>query len=167
MRQPVGSGSNGSAAVVTDKPVARLDFNRLAVHLNIPVFWVEDTNNDSKADDSELTTLQFYGQDAPSFDDARKKIAEAAKAPAPDDKRRQLVLQDLDAGRPTLVRNDFSKASDEDKAFVKHMLGIANLDRRSLRHDDGAQGGRQRPAGRYRRATACSAATADRSASAR
>lgn len=126
MRQPTGSGS-GSAAAVTDKPVARLDFNRIAVHLNLPVFWVEDANGDGKADDSELTTLQFYGQDAPSFADARAKIAEAAKAPLPEDKRRQLVLQDLDAGRPTLVSNDFTKATDEDKTFVKNMLGIANL----------------------------------------
>ena len=127
MRQPVGSGSAGSAAIVTDKPVSRLDWNRIAVHLNMPVFWVEDANGDGKADDSELTTLEFYGQKAPSFDEARSKIAEAAKAPLPEDKRRQLVLQDLDAGRPTLVRNDFTKASDEDKTFVKNMLGIANL----------------------------------------
>ena len=41
--------------------------------------------------------------------------------------RAKLVGADLDGGRATLVHNDFSKASADDKAFVAHMLKVAAL----------------------------------------
>lgn len=131
--------TSGSAAVATDDKldaVPRMDFNRIAVHLNLPVYWIEDKNTNKTIDADEVAPLLFYGQDAQWVRDGKltsefrrvyAQIAAAAKAPPPDDKRRQLVRADLDAGRATLVLSDFSTASDEDKTFVKNMLGIAKL----------------------------------------
>jgi hypothetical protein len=45
----------------------------------------------------------------------------------PDARRQSLVGQDLDAGRPTLVRSDLTALSADEKAFVRRMLGVAGL----------------------------------------
>lgn len=137
MRQAdTGSGSAGVTADDKLDTVPRMDFNRVAVHMNLPVYWIEDKNTNKTIDADEVAPLLFYGQDAqwvrdgkltPEFRRVYAQIAAAMKAPPPEDKRRQLVRADLDAGRATLVHNDFSAENDEDKAFVKQMLDIANL----------------------------------------
>ena len=143
--QPRDEGS-GSAAVIapTSKAhdaIARMDFNRFAVRLNIPVYWISDANNNKSIEPDETAPLLFYGSTpawtetgafTKDFETAYSKIVAAAKA-APlaakddDSKRRALVLADLDAGRPTLVLSDFTKASAEDKTFLAHMLKVADL----------------------------------------
>ncbi|HTL36748.1 MAG TPA: hypothetical protein VL326_26620 [Kofleriaceae bacterium] len=137
--QPRAVGS-GSAAVApkaaAHDAVERMLFNRTAVHLNLPVYWAVDANNDKVLDPSEVAPLLFYpttgtwvkdGKFTSEFEDVYAKIAAASKAPPPDDKRRQLVIQDLDAGRPSLVKTDLTSASAEDKAFVGKMLTVASL----------------------------------------
>jgi hypothetical protein len=148
--QPRSTGS-GSSAVASGSAtggdaknqVSRADFNRLAVHLNLPVFWIADTDNDATLDPDEVAPLLFYptsataqwvagGAFTPAFDKAYSDIIAAAKAPAPDTssedgKRRALVIQDLDAGRPTLIYTDLSQAPDADKELARHMLKLASM----------------------------------------
>lgn len=117
-----------------------MDFNRLAVRLNLPVYWIADANDDRRIDPEETASLLFYGSEpawteggafTPAFEAAYTQIVAAAKAPAldtstADGKRRALVRQDLDAGRATLVRSDFRAAPAADKAFVRRMLLVAD-----------------------------------------
>ncbi|HUS33222.1 MAG TPA: hypothetical protein VMZ53_32190 [Kofleriaceae bacterium] len=138
--QPRATGS-GSAGMTqpsksTHDAVDRMVFNRTAVHLNLPIYWSADANNNKVLDPNEVAPLLFYptqgnyvkdGAFTKDFEDAYAKIAEASKAAPPSDKRRQLVIEDLDAGRPSLVFTDLTKASAEDKAFVEKMLVVASL----------------------------------------
>ncbi len=140
-----GSGSaatSGSGATAKNQ-VSRADFNRFAVHLNLPVFWTADTDGDNTLDPDEVATLLFYptsgtahwvanGAFTPQLDKAYADIVAASKAPPPDTsteegKRRALVIQDLDAGRPTLIHTDLSKAPEEDKELARHMLKLAGM----------------------------------------
>ncbi|HEU4614338.1 MAG TPA: hypothetical protein VFS15_19720 [Kofleriaceae bacterium] len=139
-REGSAAGS-GSAQVRTHDAISRADFNRYAVRLNLPVYWIADANSNKSLDVDEVAPLLFYGSQptwtangafTKEFETAYDQIVDASKAPpldasSEDGKRRTLVREDLDAGRPTLVRSDFSAASAEDKAFVKRMLGIADL----------------------------------------
>lgn len=139
-REGSAAGS-GSAQVRTHDAISRADFNRYAVRLNLPVYWIADANSNKSLDVDEVAPLLFYGSQptwtangafTKDFETAYDQIVDASKAPpldasSEDGKRRTLVREDLDAGRPTLVRSDFSAASAEDKAFVKRMLGIADL----------------------------------------
>ena len=141
---PTGSGSGSSGAQPPAKPhsaIARADFNRTAVHLNLPIYWIADTNNNGTLDEDEVAPLLFYGREAKwteggkftrDFEAAYDQIVAAAKAAPPDPstaegKRRALVIQDLDAGRPTLVRSDLTQLPDLDKAFVREMLRVGDL----------------------------------------
>lgn len=120
--------------------LTRDEFNRRAVLLNVPLFWLADTNTNKAIDPSEVRTLLFYPTDASwveagkftaLFDITYKKMAqgefEPKDAPKEDAERRKLVIQELDQGRTTLVDNDFSASSNEEKAFVRHMLVAAKL----------------------------------------
>ncbi|HLL25636.1 MAG TPA: hypothetical protein VK427_26045 [Kofleriaceae bacterium] len=130
-----GSGS-GSAAVapVAKGPdqIARAELNRWAVRLNLPIYWIEDRDNDRVIDPDEVTTLLFYPGEAPSLQSAYDQILAASKAPPPDEstdegKRQKLVGLDLDQGRATLVMSDLSTLSADDKAFAKHMMKVGTL----------------------------------------
>jgi hypothetical protein len=110
----------------------RADFNRWAVRLNLPVYWIADTNKDGSIDPSEMATLLFYPAPAPAFEAAYDQIVAAAKAPpaaggdAAEQERRALVADDLDGGRATLVLSDLTGLSEADKAFAHHMLTVAD-----------------------------------------
>ncbi|CAN5866781.1 hypothetical protein BH11MYX2_BH11MYX2_27330 [soil metagenome] len=110
--------------------VARMDFNRIAVRLNLPYYWIADINNDKNLDANELATLLFYPKASPSFEAAYEMIVKAKDAPGDlltdDGKRRQLVIKDLDQGRPTLVLTDLSKLSPSEVHFTRTMLAIAD-----------------------------------------
>ncbi|MEO8877574.1 MAG: hypothetical protein ABI461_18415 [Polyangiaceae bacterium] len=132
-----------SAEAPPTAPYAQLtrdEINRRAVLFNIPLFWVADTNANKAIDPNEVRTLLFYPTDATwvengkftaLFDAAYKKLAqgdfEPKDAPKEDAERRKLVIQELDQGRATLVDNDFSGSTNEEKAFVRHMLVAAKL----------------------------------------
>jgi len=140
--QPREAPKTGSGSAVQAKAhdqIARPDFNRFAVRLDIPVYWIVDGNNNKVLDADEVAPLLFYGTSptwtangafTADFEAAYDKIVAASKEPPLDTsteegKRRTLVRMDLDAGRATLVRSDFSTLSADDKAFVKRMLAIA------------------------------------------
>jgi hypothetical protein len=137
---PAGSGSNRPSATKYDA-LPRAEFNRWAVRENLPVYWTADTNNDKSMQPDEVASLLFYptegawvaqGAFTKDFDTAYAQIVAASKAKPGDAKgdeakRRQLVGEDLDQGRATLVRSDLSALPADDKAFIGHMLKVAQL----------------------------------------
>lgn len=137
------SAATTTAAVAQKKydKIERLLFNRIAVQLDLPLFWIQDSNNNKQVDPDEVASLVFYpsagdwvaaGKFTATFDAAYDKMVKWADSPdypanlSPEEKnRRSLVLQELDQGLPTLIFNDFSASPNEDKGFVRHMLAIA------------------------------------------
>jgi hypothetical protein len=124
--------------------VARHDFNRAAVRLNLPLFWVADDGEDGTVAPTEIASLLFYpgewswvedGRFTVEFEEAYAKIVSEVQKPGGDEspldeterERRRLVRQDLDNGIATLVRNDLSTLPDDHKTFVNHMLTAAGL----------------------------------------
>ncbi|MBN2370605.1 MAG: hypothetical protein JXO72_08960 [Vicinamibacteria bacterium] len=123
--------------------VERSAFNRAAVRLNLPVYWVADSNANGAVDPDEVAALLFYpetprwvedGRFTPAFEKAYAEIAAWSGEPslppalAPGEQaRRQLVIADLDQGRPSLVRSDLRQLSSEDRVLVRHMLALASL----------------------------------------
>ncbi len=134
-----GSGSGPSPGPVEIKArdgIARIDFNRWAVRLNLPIYWIADTNNNKSLDPGEVAPLLFYPTAVPYVTDghftaelekAYEQILVAAKQAPSADRREQLVGKDLDYGRATLVLSDFKKLSADDKQFVTHMMKVASL----------------------------------------
>ncbi len=126
--------------------VERIEFNRLAVELNLPLFWVRDANNDKRVDANEVALLWGVQADSPqslwvkdgkltpAFMKAYAQVAARAKSPpdttklpAAEQARRSAVLSELSQGLATVVQNDFSKSSAQDKAIVKHVLKAATI----------------------------------------
>ena len=140
---PAKSVAPKTSAVVPAKAahsdLSRLEFNRLAVRLNLPLYWAVDKNANGAIDTDEVKALAFYPTDGtwvekgaftPAFEAAYSKIVAAAKeAPKPgaDAARRTLVGEDLDQGKATLVYNDLTGLSTEEKAFVRHVLTASKL----------------------------------------
>ena len=115
------------------KSVGRLEFNRLAVRENLPWFWVADRDGDGVPEREEVVSLLFYPE-AGSWERDSLRIVQAAahSVPPPDlpeaeRRRRELVIEDLDHGIPTLVYNDLRSLPDDHRAFVRHMLQVAHL----------------------------------------
>ncbi len=127
---PTPTPVDPSAPARRHDAVSRSEFNRWAVRLNLPIYWIADANSDGNLDPAETASLMFYPK-APGFEAAYDQIVAASKAPAPDGstdegKRQLLVGKDLDQGRATLVSSDLSALSADDKTFVRHMLTIAD-----------------------------------------
>jgi len=130
-----------AAAEVRHDRVERLVFNRAAVRLNLPLYWTADSNGNGAVDPDEVARLLFYpttpswvaaGHFTPEFEKACAEIVTWAGEPplstrlTPAERtRRQLVIADLDQGRPTLIRSDLRATSSEDKTLVRHMLTLA------------------------------------------
>ena len=115
--------------------VARMDFNRRAAELSLPLFWRTDANQDGALNVFELGVLWGVGEgtralwidDQGAFTDKMTKAHQAigASSAAVVAGRDKLVLEELAQGRPTLVETDLSKASTEDKAMVAAILQAA------------------------------------------
>lgn len=127
--------------------VPRKDWNRLAVELSLPLYWITDQNGNGAIDPAELavlwnapkgTTLGSYvsregGQSgtvfSPTFYEAHAKIVARHAGnlgPAPKEaaelQRRAAVLKELSQGRTTLVLSSFEGASPEELGFLDHLL---------------------------------------------
>jgi len=120
----------------------RATFNKVAVRLDLPLFWIKDVNANKTVDPDEVTGLLFYststvwvekGAFTKVFKDTYEKMVAAAAMPLPpkvcchERQRRQLVISDLDQGVPTLVYTDTTKYTDEEKTFARHMYRISSL----------------------------------------
>ena len=141
---PIAPAEPAPPPLSTDA-VTRADFNVLAAQLALPLFWVEDVDTDGRLDEGELAVL--WGIDGTSYPDWVKggaftpKFAAAyaeiqalkeGRRPSPEvspeeKKRRELMVTELAGGQPTLVHNDFSTASAEDRAIVDHILAAAKI----------------------------------------
>jgi hypothetical protein len=113
-REKLGAGSAGApaprsapdagpAAPQPPRTIARDEFNRWAVHLNLPIFWIDDADGDRQVDPGEVAPLLFYpteggwtqdGKPTPAFEAAVRAIAAASVAPSPSgpDARRQSLV---------------------------------------------------------------------------
>jgi hypothetical protein len=116
--------------------IDRATFNRIAVRLNLPVFWTSDANRDATVQPSEVSALLFYPGEGhwtegaaftPAFSQAWTRIQEEVNRSLPTDPRKALVWKELDQGLPTLVATDLRSATTEEKTFVRHMLVVSNL----------------------------------------
>lgn len=141
--KPAVSASAAPAKAVKYDTLDRATFNRVAVQMDLPIYWIEDKNGNKAIDPDETASLLFYPVQGnwvdgksftASFEETYKKMVAWSQSPVfpsditPEEKtRRQLVIEELDQGQPTLVFTDFAKRSNEDKTFVRHMLAVANL----------------------------------------
>lgn len=149
------TASSGAAAATAKVP--RADFNRLAVELALPLFWVEDKNGSGSPDPDEIVTLWGIEEKPPvwveggkltaAFQTAYDRVAELlAKGPkeeglSPEEKaRRAAVRAELAQGRPAVVRWDFRTGSEEDRAIVKHVLAAAKLVEKIYAKQQGSSG---------------------------
>lgn len=137
------AGASGAPAAAAAAP-SRADFNRLAVDLDLPVFWVDDANKNGAPDADEVAPLWGVSDNAPAwveggkltpaFQKAYEQIAavkaggfkEEGLAPA-EKARRAAVRAELEQGRPAVVKWDFKGYSDEDKALVSHVMAAAKI----------------------------------------
>jgi hypothetical protein len=140
--------------------IPRVEWNRLAAELALPLFWVADANRSGAVAPDEIAVLWGIGRpDAvyvegghftPAFVAAYAQMVDArarAAAGTPSDgldpaerKRRAAVHEELAQGMPTLVRSDFRGASAEDRAIVEHVLAAADLVERIFAKQRGADG---------------------------
>jgi hypothetical protein len=140
---PVAPPPTAAAAPKLDA-VPRLELNRIAAELDLPLFWIADANGNGAIDADEVATLWGVSASPPAwvkdgkFTDAflaayqaiAKVKAEGhamASLSADEKARRTKVLAELAQGRPSLVRSDFRAASAEDKALVDHVLKAAEI----------------------------------------
>ncbi len=124
--------------------VDRHSFNRAAVRLDLPLFWVADGNNNSEVEPGEVVSLLFYPTQENWVDNAMFTAAfaeayelivtEAGRSEIITEgltdaevERRSLVRQDLDYGIATLVHNDLRSLPEEHRVFARHMLRAADL----------------------------------------
>ena len=144
---PAKEAAAPAAPSSTFGDVDRATFNRLAAELYLPLFWRADKDGDKAVDPDEVATLWGIPGDGyvsggaftPKWTEAYGRIL-ARKDAKETDKRKKLVVDELAQGRPTLVENDFSKASDQDKAIVRHVLAAAQLIERIYAKQIGVDG---------------------------
>ena len=129
--------------------VPRLDFNKLAAELDLPIFWTEDANKNGAIDPGEVVSLWGISESAPKLVEDGKFTTSFYKAydtivdrknkvgrlpgtdggppdtSADEQRRRDAVITELGQGRPSLVRSDFRQSSAEDKALVDHIMKAA------------------------------------------
>lgn len=129
-------GAAHGATTPTLRPLDRGRFNQLAMRLDLPLFWSADTNDNGAPDPREVRSLLFYptspawveaGAFTSAFLEAQREIAGEASRPAPTDRRRALVLTELDHAAPTLVETDLTTLTAPHQAFARHMLEVARL----------------------------------------
>ncbi len=141
---PAGSatpvGPTASAEVTPPAPTgyARLDratFNKMAVRLNLPVYWARDVDGNGAVDPAEIGSLLFYptaakwvdgGAFTKDFAAAYELMVAASAAPSPKDPREALVQRELDEAASVLVSTDMKKLSEEERAVVESVLEAAN-----------------------------------------
>jgi hypothetical protein len=123
---PPAAQTSAAPGAATYAAVPRLEFNRQAVVRNLPIFWISDADADNTLDPDELAvtwgpgnaSLDRYVQNGsftPEFAAAYALIAQPVSLDgfaAAEKTRRQAVLEELNQGRPTLVRTTLADPRD-------------------------------------------------------
>ncbi len=106
----------------------RPDFNRLAVLMDSPLFWVQDSDGDGLLDPGELVAA---GQGKVLARFVKKgKFTPALKktyAAMVERRRREAVARELNGGRPTMVHTDMRAAPAADRKVLKELLSAAEI----------------------------------------
>lgn len=140
---PMGTTAPAPAPAKLDS-IPRLQLNRLAAELDLPLFWIADTNGNGAIDADEVATLWGIaaiqpvwvdkGKLTPAFTTAYDAMLARMKSggvtpglPDAEQKRRAAVVAELAQGRPSLVYSDFRTAPAEDKALVDHVAKAAGI----------------------------------------
>src|SRR3569833_944839 len=66
--------SEPAAAPAARNKLSPAEFNALAVRLNLPLYWMGDTNANKSVDDDEVARLLFYPGSAPDHAAAYKQM---------------------------------------------------------------------------------------------
>lgn len=133
------------APMTTAAGLTRLELNRLAAELALPLFWIEDENGNGALEADELAVLWGIASEPRSHwvkgDELTPAFATAFAAmlkqklegpsydglSADEKKRRELVLEELAQGVPTLIHSSFAGASAEDRAIVENIVAAAAI----------------------------------------
>ncbi len=130
--------------------LSRQRFNALAAQSYLPLFWRADTNGNKRVDPDELAILWGYGEgnreqwlerdaeDRLAFterfaDEYAKMVRLDQRGPAfseleeKERHRRELIIEELAQGKPTLIETDLRGASPGDQALVSNIVEAAKL----------------------------------------
>ncbi len=159
----LASGTDGPAGAQSQAQPQRnqLDrgaFNTLAAELAFPLFWRSDANGNGSVDPDEVAYLWGVrpSSSAEEWSDGRtfskafaaayRRMVEVKEGghtrlrdPA-EQRRRELVRQELAQGRATLLESDFRSASAEDRAIVAHVQRAAVIIERLFASQNGVTG---------------------------
>lgn len=140
--------------------IERLEFNRRAVEWAEPLFWVSDANRNGAIEPAELAILWGLGDGdrarfvrngafTPHFDAVYGKLRQRpslAGLGAEERLRREVVLDELAQGRPTLVQTHL--VGTRDQRLAAHLEKVARLIERLYARQTGVLGlDEQIPAG--------------------
>ncbi len=114
--------------------IDRATFNKMATRINAPIYWLADANGNGMPEPTEIKSLLFFpthedwvkdGAFTPAFDVYYDRLVAASKAPEPTDARQKLLIRELDGAASVLVPTDLTKATEETKNIVKHVLAAS------------------------------------------
>ncbi len=130
---PAASSSTPPAAPkLAYAELGRDEVNRAAVRLDLPLYWVRDTNGNGAVDPDEVRTLLFYPS-APAWTEGgafTEDFVAAYRAMVASERARDEkdpLTRELDGAAGALVLSDFRGASGPDRALVLRMLHLATL----------------------------------------
>ena len=149
-----GGDGSGDAKALPFSSIPRMDFNRRAAELYLPLFWREDANNNGALEPNELAFLTGIDDtDTSGWIDESGRFSQAFRTaygrmtkpdPEPTDAaeqtRQRLIKEELAQGRPTLVATDLTQGSEADKNFMSRMLAVAELIERIYARQKGVFG---------------------------
>jgi hypothetical protein len=157
-----GSAAAPMPVLPASRPFSQLTrarFNQAAAEHFAPLFWRTDANGDGALQPAELVGLwgpggeragdplagyvkdgQFTAAFATFYATLRSPPATPAAASPAERARRQLMLDELAQGRPTLVETDLRAATAEDRAIVDHVLAAAVTIERIYARQNGVLG---------------------------
>ena len=144
--------------------IARADFNRFAVHLNIPVYWIADANDNKALDPDEVAPLLFYptrrrrGSKAsaftPEFEAAYDKIVTASKRRSTESATTASAARWFAGSRRRAARRSSATTSrarpPRTRRSSRHMLAVGDLIDDLLRADERRDRARRQAARRPR-----------------